>query len=147
MKLAIAALCASLLCAGGARAAEHEVKMLNDGASGRMVFEPALIKVAVGDTIVFKAASPNHFVGTIRNMLPEGARPFRGEANKDYTVTLTTPGIYGVECFVHIHTYGMAGIIVVGDDTSNLAAAKAALAQTPPRVRERLDALLKQIGG
>lgn len=147
MKAWIAGLAAALLLAGAARAAEHEVKMLNDGPSGRMVFEPALIKVAVGDTIVFKAASPNHFVGTIRDMIPPGARPFRGEANKDYTVTLTTPGIYGVECFVHIHTYGMAGIIVVGNDTSNLQAARAALARTPPRERERLEALLKQLGG
>jgi plastocyanin len=34
--------------AGGAFAAEVEVKMLNKGAEGMMVFEPALVKVAPG---------------------------------------------------------------------------------------------------
>ena len=147
MKRAIVGLIGGLLLAGTASAAEVEVKLMNDGPSGRMVFEPPLVKVNVGDTITFKAASPNHFVGTVRNMIPAGAQPFRGEANKDYKVTLTTPGIYGVECFVHIHTYGMSGIIVVGNDTSNLAAAKQALNNTPPQERVRLEALLKQVGG
>ena len=38
------------IMAGNAVAAEIEVKMLNKGAEGVMVFEPALVKIAPGDT-------------------------------------------------------------------------------------------------
>jgi len=31
-------------------------------------------------------------------MIPDGAEPFKGEMNKDFTVTLIKPGVYGVEC-------------------------------------------------
>ena len=143
----IAGMAGLLLLAGAASAAEHEIKVLNQGKAGKMVFEPALLRVAVGDSVIFKMVDPHHFVGSVRNMTPPGAQPLRGEASKDYKVTLTVPGIYGYECFVHIHTYGMAGIIVVGNDTSNLAAVRAALAQTPERERVQLEALLKQLGG
>ena len=34
-----------------AAAAEIDVKMLNKGAAGMMVFEPALIKIAPADTV------------------------------------------------------------------------------------------------
>ena len=48
MMTAIAAL---LALAGAARAAEVEVLMLNKGAEGVMVFEPAFVKIAPGDTV------------------------------------------------------------------------------------------------
>ena len=47
--LVAAAVGVAMAMAGGAMAAEVEVKMLNKGAEGLMVFEPALIKVAPGD--------------------------------------------------------------------------------------------------
>ena len=34
-------------------AADHEVQMLNKGEKGAMVFQPALIRVAPGDTVTF----------------------------------------------------------------------------------------------
>ena len=39
---------------------EHIVKMLNSGDGGQMIFEPAVIKVSVGDTIHFKATDAAH---------------------------------------------------------------------------------------
>ncbi len=50
--MTLAALTAMLL-AGGAQAAEHEVKMLNKGDNGAMVFVPELVKIAPGDTVRF----------------------------------------------------------------------------------------------
>ena len=47
--------------AGGAIAAEVEVKMLNKGAEGMMVFEPALVKIAPGDTVKFVATDNGHW--------------------------------------------------------------------------------------
>ena len=41
-------------------AANHEVRMLNSGAEGFMVFEPAVVKAAVGDTVTLKATDTAH---------------------------------------------------------------------------------------
>jgi len=51
----LAAAAAVLVLAGGARAAEVEVKLLNKGGDGAvMVFEPAFVKIAPGDTVKFE---------------------------------------------------------------------------------------------
>jgi plastocyanin len=42
----LAAAAAILVLTGGARAAEVEIKLLNKGADGVMVFEPAFVKIA-----------------------------------------------------------------------------------------------------
>ena len=44
----------ALAMASPAAAKDIQVKMLNKGARGAMVFEPALVKVAPGDTVTFK---------------------------------------------------------------------------------------------
>src|SRR5690606_12111270 len=43
----------AVLFAAPAFGADHTVKMLNQGADGMMVFEPAFLKVAPGDTVTF----------------------------------------------------------------------------------------------
>ena len=65
--------------AGVAMAAEIEVKMLNKGAEGLMVFEPALVKIEPGDTVKFVATDKGHNAETIKGMLPAGAAPFVGK--------------------------------------------------------------------
>lgn len=126
----------------GAHAAEFEVKVLDKGPTGVFVFEPALLKIAVGDSVTFKAIDINHTVGSIRGMIPAKAQPFKSDRSKDLKITFTESGIYGYECFVHIHSFGMSGVIVVGNDLSNLPQAKEAAALAPPREREKLEALL-----
>ena len=42
-----------------------------------MVFEPALVKVAPGDTVKFVATDKGHNAETIKGMLPDGARDVR----------------------------------------------------------------------
>ena len=44
---------------------EHTVKMLNDGEGGQMIFEPAVLKVSVGDTIHFKSVDAAHNLSLI----------------------------------------------------------------------------------
>ena len=114
----------ALLASVAANAAEHEVKMLNKGADGIMVFEPNVVKVAPGDSVHFVAADKGHNVESIDGMIPEGAAPFKGEMNKDVTVTLDKPGVYGFKCKPH-YGMGMVGMIVVGD-APNVGQAKAA---------------------
>jgi pseudoazurin len=109
--------------AGGALAAEVEVKMLNKGAEGAMVFEPALVKVAPGDTVKFVATDKGHNAETIKGMLPADATPFLGKNGEDVAVTFDKPGIYGIKCLPH-YGMGMVAMVVVGTP-DNVDAAKA----------------------
>ena len=111
--LVMAAFAAVMAMAGGANAAEVEVKMLNKGAEGMMVFEPALIKVAPGDTVKFVATDKGHNAETIKGMLPDGAATFIGKNGEDIAVKFDQAGIYGVKCAPH-YGMGMVAMIVVG---------------------------------
>ena len=104
---------ALLLLGAAAGAAEIEVKMLDKGTEGVMVFEPALVKIAPGDTVKFVATNKGHNVETIKGMLPEGAEPFVGKVNQEIAVTFDKPGVYGVKCLPH-YAMGMVGLVVVG---------------------------------
>lgn len=117
------ALIATAVASAPGFAAEHEVKMLNKGAAGLMVFEPSLLKIAPGDTVHFVAADKGHNVMSIEGMTPEGATPFEGKMNEDLTITFDKPGAYGVKCKPH-YGMGMVGLIIVGDP-SNLAQVEA----------------------
>jgi pseudoazurin len=142
--LAIFAVAVSALLASvAANAAEHEVKMLNKGAEGIMVFEPNVVKVAPGDSVHFVAADKGHNAESIDGMIPEGAAPFKGEMNKDVTVTLDKPGVYGFKCKPH-YGMGMVGLIVVGEPVNKTAAA--AVEQTG-KAKKKFEDLLGQIGG
>jgi pseudoazurin len=114
---------ALLMSASMTLAAEVEVKMLNKGAEGLMVFEPALVKIEPGDTVKFVASDKSHNAETIKGMLPAGAAPFAGKMNEDVVVTFDKPGVYGVKCMPH-YAMGMVALVVVGKP-DNLEEAKA----------------------
>ncbi len=121
--LAASACAGILLAASVAAAAEFDVKMLNKGAAGAMVFEPPMVKIAPGDSVHFIATDKGHDAMSIDGMIPEGASPFEGKLSEDITVTFTVPGVYGFKCKPH-YGMGMVGVVVVGDP-ANLDAAKA----------------------
>lgn len=110
--------------AGAASAAEVEVKMLNKGAEGVMVFEPALVKIQPGDSVKFLVSDKGHNAESIETMLPEGGKPFVGKVNEEISVTFDKPGVYGYRCKPH-YGMGMVGLIVVGEP-ANADQAKAA---------------------
>jgi pseudoazurin len=120
-----AALTAGAMLVANATAAEFEVKLLNKGVKGEMVFEPDVLRISPGDTVHFVVVDRGHGhdAVTIKGMLPEGAEPFRGEPDEDLTVTFTVPGVYGYKCTPHYVSYGMVGLLIVGD-TVNLEAVK-----------------------
>jgi pseudoazurin len=107
------ALGVAVAVAGAAGAAEHEVQMLNKGDKGSMVFQPALVRAAPGDTIKFVPTDKSHSAETIKGMLPDGAAEFKGKVNQELTVTLDKEGVYGVKCPPH-YGMGMVALIVVG---------------------------------
>ena len=139
-KLTIATL-AGMLLASSAFAEAFEVKMLNKGTEGAMVFEPAFIKAAVGDTITFISTDKGHNVEGIKDMLPEGVEPFKSDMSADYTLTVTAEGVYGVKCSPH-YAMGMVALIQVGAPV-NLEAAAAVVQKG--KAKARFEPLFVQV--
>lgn len=103
------------LMGGAAFAETFEVKMLNKGSDGdRMVFEPAFVQAAAGDTIKFIATDKGHNAETVEGMIPESAAGFQGKINEELEITLDTEGVYAVACKPH-YAMGMVMTIAVGD--------------------------------
>ena len=101
----------------------HEVKMLNQGAEGVMVFEPAYLRINPGDSVTFKAIDAAHNSASIPGMIPENAQIWDSGLSKDLTVSFNEPGIYAYQCTPHV-MMAMVGVIQVGDDISNLGTIK-----------------------
>ena len=96
-------------------AAEIEVKMLNKDADGnKMVFEPMLIKANKGDTVTFLPTEKGHMAASMKGMLPEGIKKFKGKINKAVSIVVSEDGLYGIKCTPHFAN-GMIAIIAVGD--------------------------------
>ena len=114
---------AALLAAGVANAADHQVQMLNKGEKGTMVFQPNYIVAAPGDTVTFVPTDKSHDAESVKDMIPEGAAPFKGKMNEQITVTFDKEGVYGVKCTPH-YGMGMVALVVVGKPV-NLEQAKA----------------------
>lgn len=125
--------------------ADHAVMMLNadcNDANIVNVFEPAILHVDPGDSIQFLATDPSHNSASKRGMIPDGAEPWNGAVDEELVITLTVPGIYGYICLPH-YDWGMVGLIVVGNDLSNLAQVKKV--RHPGDARKKFRALLKQL--
>ena len=105
-----------LLAAASAHAAEHEVKMLDIGSDKEpMVFEPAVLKIAPGDTVTFVPTNKGHNVES--KLVPEGAEAFKSELDEKYSVKLDKEGVYIYVCPPH-SMMNMAGVIQVGEATN-----------------------------
>ena len=138
--------CATILTLGlgfSAFAANVEIQMLNKGKDGAMVFEPAAVKIAPGDTVTFIPTDKSHNAETVKGILPDGATAFKGKMNEKITVTFDVAGAYVVKCAPHLGM-GMAAAIVVGDAPANLDAIKTG--KLPKKARERVDAGLASLG-
>jgi pseudoazurin len=142
LKTAIAAIVLAGFAVVPALAADYEVHMLNKGVAGTMVFEPAFVQAQPGDTVTFIPTDKGHNVEAIKDMLPEGVEIFKSKINETYTLTVDVPGVYGVKCTPHF-AMGMVGLIVVGDDTSNLEAIKAI--KVPKKVGERFEEIYTEL--
>tara|TARA_R110002072_G_scaffold111934_2_gene240665 strand:+ start:75 stop:518 length:444 start_codon:yes stop_codon:yes gene_type:complete len=140
--LILSAMVAGLLATSGAMAEDHEIQMLNRGAEGNMIFVPAFLQIAPGDTVTFVPTNPSHNAETIPGMLPDGATPFSGELSQAVTATFDQVGIYGVRCSPH-YAAGMVALIEVGDGTPVNGAAAAAV-RHPGLARRRMAELITE---
>jgi len=110
-------------------AKEHKVQMLNGSAPEMFVFEPAVLNIKKGDTVTW-IGDAMHNSASIKEMLPKDAKPWTGKltkkaGEKSISVKFDTEGLYGYNCTPHA-MFGMVGLVVVGDPSSNAKAAKAA---------------------
>jgi pseudoazurin len=91
--------------------------MLNKLGKERMLYSVKIAKVNLNDKIVWKSSSKGHNVEFVA--MPEGVKKYKSKINKDATYEFKIPGIYLYQCTPH-KAMGMIGIVVVGDDKSNL---------------------------
>tara|TARA_B100000575_G_C22816714_1_gene480722 strand:+ start:134 stop:595 length:462 start_codon:yes stop_codon:yes gene_type:complete len=121
-------------------AADMEVEMLNrrdDGA--KMIYSVDIARVDVGDTITWVPTTKGHNVHFLAG--PEGwDLPKKSKQNIEVAITFDTPGVYLYQCTPHA-SMGMIGLVVVGDDTSNIDAIKKA------KVRGKSKKFLKKLLG
>lgn len=133
MKLALAAF---LLAAAPAAAETFEVKMLNRGDAGPMVYEPDFLRLAPGDTVKFLATTSGHNAASIEGMAPDGTELFKGRTNEEIEFTPTVPGLYGIKCSPH-YAMGMVMLIAVGDaDPATISVPDAVPARAKTRFGE-----------
>ena len=102
-------------------AADHTVEMLSSSNGEMMVFKPAVLKIAPGDTVTWKATNPGHNTASIAEMTPDTSLSWNGKINEELKITFNKEGIYGYKCTPH-YILGMVGIIAVGNDLTNLSA-------------------------
>lgn len=128
----------ALVCglAGNVLAAEHEVRMLNKGEAGNMVFEPATLTIQPGDSVTFVPVDKGHNAETVKDLIPVATEPFKGKINEEITATFDVPGAFLIKCGPH-YSMGMAMLIVVGDEAPDLSAIQQA--KLPAKVRARLS--------
>ena len=125
---------------------EHEVKMLNSGPGGTMIFEPAVIKISKGDTVHFKATDLAHNSVSINGMVPDGAETWAGALSEEISVTLNTEGVYVYQCDPHV-AMAMVGVIQVGE-AINMSEIKSAADDFKDNFAlnsDRLDRYLEQL--
>lgn len=137
------ALAATAALALPAFAETFDVKMMNQGEKGSMVFEPDYLELKPGDRIRFIPTHKSHNAATIDGMIPEGAAGFKSRINDPFETGFDTPGFYGIKCSPHFGM-GMVMLVKVGD---------AVLPETyqavemPDRAKPRMDALLDRAAG
>ncbi|WP_040616820.1 pseudoazurin [Roseibium sp. TrichSKD4] len=123
----------------------HGVLMLNAACGDPKtpnVFEPTILRINIGDRVTFLPTHAGHNSASKRGMIPEGATHWNGAIDEPLTVELTVPGIYGHICVPH-YEWGMVGLIVVGNDLSNLKSIKKI--RHPGDARKVFRNLLKEV--
>ncbi len=106
-------------------AAEVAIEMLNKDADGnKMVFSQEVVKVEVGDTVTWLPSSKGHNVEMISS---PNKMKFKSKNGREAKITFDTPGIYYYLCTPH-KGMGMIGLVVVGNDMSNIDNVKKAKA-------------------
>ena len=95
------------------------IDMLNVRSDGQsMVYSEDVLRVEVGDTVVWKPKDKGHNVEFIIG--PDAVElPKKSRINQEFTYTFEKSGVYFYQCTPH-KSMGMIAVIIVGDDLTNL---------------------------
>ncbi|WP_159718829.1 pseudoazurin [Geminicoccus flavidas] len=129
-----------ILATGPGRAEVIEVRMLNRGLHGSMVFEPDYVELRPGDTLQFRVGHRSHNAASIDGMVPDGHPGFKGQIDEEIAVALDQPGIYGIKCSPH---FGMGMVMLVRVGEVELPA-EIQDANLPGRARKRFAEILER---
>ena len=103
-------------------------------------FNPSNLTIAVGDTVTWLPTTRGHNVEMVAS--PNNLK-FKSKNSKEAKITFEKPGIYYYWCTPH-KSMGMIGLVIVGNDLSNLADIKKAKAKG--KSKKKLKSLLKSLG-
>ena len=106
-----------LLISNVANAENFNIEMLNKLGKERMVYSEKVISIKVNDEITWKSVDKGHNVEFIG--MPAGVSKYKSKISKDAKFKFTKPGIYLYQCTPH-KAMGMIGLVIVGNDKSNL---------------------------
>jgi len=103
--------------ANPASAREYTVEMLSATSTTKYRFEPKVLKIEPGDTVVWVNAQ-NEPHDVMAEAAPEGAEnwksPYLTKKGQSWSYTFTVSGTYDYHCHPH-EGLGMVGKIIVGD--------------------------------
>ena len=93
------------------------IEMLNKLGKEKMVYSEKVISIKVNDEITWKSVDKGHNVEFIG--MPKGVSKFKSKISKDAKFKFIKSGVYLYQCTPH-KAMGMIGLVIVGDDKSNL---------------------------
>ena len=93
------------------------IDMLNKLGKEKMVYSEKVISIKVNDEITWKSVDKGHNVEFIG--MPKGVSKFKSKISKDAKFKFVKSGVYLYQCTPH-KAMGMIGLVIVGDDKSNL---------------------------
>ncbi|HCM08056.1 MAG TPA: pseudoazurin [Alphaproteobacteria bacterium] len=131
---------AILFISTSASAADMTIEMLNKDADGnKMVFSEEIARVDIGDIITWIPTTKGHNVEMISS--PNDMK-LKSKNGKEVKISFDKAGIYYYWCTPH-KGMGMIGLVVVGNDTSNID--QIAKAKAMGKSKKKLKKLLAEL--
>ena len=115
--VSVSTLLSYFLISSFAYAENFTIEMLNKLGKEKMVYSEKVISIKVNDEITWKSADKGHNVEFIG--MPKGVSKFKSKISKDAKFKFVKSGVYLYQCTPH-KAMGMIGLVIVGDDKSNL---------------------------
>jgi len=131
-----------LFAAAPAFAETVEVRMLNRGEHGSMVFEPDYVELKPGDTVQFRVGHKSHNAASIDGMTPGDYSGFKGKIDEEIAVAFDQPGYYGIKCSPH---FGMGMVMLVRVGEAGMSGGFLDI-ELPARARKRFEEILARAG-
>ena len=123
-----------------------QVEMLNKLEKEKMIFNPTIIEVEVGDTVEWIAKSKGHNVQFV--VAPQDIK-FKSKVSRDTEYNFTESGIYLYVCTPH-KGMGMFGVVIVKDaeglyNLDNFEQIILAMETGSKKTKKRLSAIKDEI--